>query len=96
MSDMQKKWRGGQYKKLLWWAAWSTYEEDFKDHLKEIGRMNVDAAISLLKYPPQTWCRAYFTTNCKNDTVDNNFSESFNSWIREARHKAIIDILEEN
>nr|XP_016487065.1 PREDICTED: uncharacterized protein LOC107807234 [Nicotiana tabacum] len=49
----------------------------------------------LLNYPPVTWCRAYFDTQCKNPMVDNNFTESFNSWILEARHKPIVKMLED-
>ncbi|XP_009786802.1 uncharacterized protein [Nicotiana sylvestris] len=54
-----------------------------------------DAVRDLLNYPPVTWCRAYFDTQCKNPMVDNNFTESFNSWILEARHKPIVKMLED-
>ncbi|XP_070030188.1 uncharacterized protein LOC107801802 [Nicotiana tabacum] len=86
-------------KKLLWWCAWSTYEEDFKDQLKKMGELCEDEDASfakdLLHYPPQSWCRAYFDTQCKNMMVDNNFTESFNAWILEARYMPIIKMLEE-
>ncbi|XP_019257692.1 PREDICTED: uncharacterized protein LOC109235901 [Nicotiana attenuata] len=85
----------GESKKLLWWCAWSTYEEEFKDQLKNLGELNKDAATGLLRYPPQTWCRAYLDTVCKNQSVDNNLTESFNKWILEARHKPIIKMLED-
>ncbi|KAG5604720.1 hypothetical protein H5410_026212 [Solanum commersonii] len=38
---------------------------------------------------------AYFDTQCKNTMVDNNFTESFNAWILEARGMPNIKILEE-
>lgn len=79
----------------MWWSAWATYAEDFKDQLRKLGDINEEAAKDLLKYNPQTWCRAYFDTHCKNIMVDNNFTESFNSWILEARHMPIIKMLEE-
>ncbi|KAG5601267.1 hypothetical protein H5410_032637, partial [Solanum commersonii] len=85
----------GQLLKLLWWAAWSTYEEDFKDQLSALGALSKSDAMDLLKYPPQTWCRAYLDTICKNQMVDNNFTESFNSWILEARGKPILEMLED-
>ncbi|XP_060190213.1 uncharacterized protein LOC132619282 isoform X2 [Lycium barbarum] len=47
------------------------------------------------RYPPETWCRAYLDTVCKNQGVDNNFTESFNSWILEARYKPIIGMLDD-
>lgn len=40
----------------------STYEEDFKDKLRKLGDNNEEAAKDLLKYSPQTWCKAYFDT----------------------------------
>ncbi|MCD7448288.1 hypothetical protein HAX54_040401 [Datura stramonium] len=49
----------------------------------------------LLQYPIQTWCKAFFDTICKNQKVENSFTESFNSWILEARHNSIIRMLED-
>ncbi|XVE54582.1 hypothetical protein DITRI_Ditri03aG0093200 [Diplodiscus trichospermus] len=48
-----------------------------------------------MKYPSQTWCRAYFTAKSKCYMVDNNISECFNSWILGARHKPIITMLKD-
>ncbi|KAH0708907.1 hypothetical protein KY284_010334 [Solanum tuberosum] len=61
-ANWMKRFRSGEMKKLLWWAAWSTYEEDFKDQLSALGALSKSAAKDLLKYPPQTWCRAYLDT----------------------------------
>ncbi|XP_075103539.1 uncharacterized protein LOC142178109 [Nicotiana tabacum] len=44
---------------------------------------------------PQAHHRAYLDTVCKNQSVDNNLTESFNSWILEVRQKPIIKILED-
>ncbi|XP_070041980.1 uncharacterized protein [Nicotiana tomentosiformis] len=41
-----------EMKKYLWWSAWSTYEEDFKDQLKNLGELSIDVAKELLRYPP--------------------------------------------
>ncbi|XP_009759261.1 uncharacterized protein LOC107830763 [Nicotiana tabacum] len=94
-ANWSKNWRGIEMKKLIWWCAWSTYEEEFKDQLKTLGAVHEDAARELIHYPPQYWCRAYFDTKCKNHMVDNNFTESFNKWILEARNKPIIKMLED-
>ncbi|XP_019244492.1 PREDICTED: uncharacterized protein LOC109224366 [Nicotiana attenuata] len=94
-SNKCKEYRGLEMKKLLWWSAWATYEEDFKDQSSKLGQLKEAAVTDLLKYPPQSWCRAYFDTVCKNQGVDNNFTESFNSWILEARYKPIIKMLED-
>ncbi|XP_019239579.1 PREDICTED: uncharacterized protein LOC109219571 [Nicotiana attenuata] len=94
-ANWSKKWNTDEMKKLMWWCFWSTYEEEFKDMLKQLGEVSEDAVRDLLNYPPVTWCRAYFDTQCKNPMVDNNFTESFNSWILEARHKPIVKMLED-
>ncbi|XP_049378217.1 uncharacterized protein LOC125843004 [Solanum stenotomum] len=87
MSDMQrycvrhveanwmKRFRTGEMKKLMWWAAWCIYEEDFKDQLNALGALSEEAAKDLM--------------------VDNNFTESFNSWILVPRGKPILKMLEE-
>nr|XP_009794136.1 PREDICTED: uncharacterized protein LOC104240929 [Nicotiana sylvestris] len=94
-ANWSKKWNTDEMKKLMWRCSWSTYEEEFKDMLKQLGKVSEDAVRDLLNYPPVTWCRAYFDTQCKNPMVDNNFTESFNSWILEARHKPIVKMLED-
>ncbi|KAF3625226.1 putative C2 and GRAM domain-containing protein-like [Capsicum annuum] len=43
----------------------------------------------------KAWCKLYFNTEVKCDFVDNNMSEYFNAWILLARHKTIINMLEE-
>ncbi|KAM3375217.1 hypothetical protein P3S68_013931 [Capsicum galapagoense] len=82
-------------KKLLWWSAWSTYEEESHDQLKYMGALSEQAVKNLVWYPAQHWCRAYFDRVCKNSACENNFTESFNKWILNARGKPIIKMLEE-
>ncbi|XP_060189316.1 uncharacterized protein LOC132618265 [Lycium barbarum] len=98
-ANWQKKWRNGQMKKLMWWCVWSTYEEEFKNQLRKLGELskedNHSATKDLLHFSPQAWCRAYLDTRCKNMMVDNNFTESFNSWVLQARSMPIIKMLEE-
>ncbi|XP_059302149.1 uncharacterized protein LOC132054104 [Lycium ferocissimum] len=94
-ANWMKRWRSGEMKKLLWWSAWSTYEEEFDDQLRKLGEMDEDAIKDLIHYPPQCWCRAFFYTVCKNMAVDHNFTELFNAWILDARYKPIITMLED-
>ncbi|XP_019239905.1 PREDICTED: uncharacterized protein LOC109219888 [Nicotiana attenuata] len=52
-----KRWGHGEYKKYLWWAAWSTYEEDFKDQLRNMAQVDEDGkevVEDLMKYPPES------------------------------------------
>ncbi|XP_024190465.1 uncharacterized protein LOC112194459 [Rosa chinensis] len=45
--------------------------------------------------PPKHWCRAFFNTTSNCDIMDNNLSESFNSWIVEVRKKPPVTMFEE-
>ena len=94
-SNWSKKWHGGEFKKTFWICAWSTYHEEFKDNLEKIGKISKKAAEDLLKYPPHNWCRAYFSSRCKSYMVDNNIAESFNAWIKDARFKPIVGMLDD-
>ncbi|KAG5619129.1 hypothetical protein H5410_018953 [Solanum commersonii] len=38
----------GKMKKLMWWAAWCTYEEDFKDQLNALGALSRKATKDLI------------------------------------------------
>ncbi|KAH0685624.1 hypothetical protein KY290_017130 [Solanum tuberosum] len=38
-SNLCKRWRSGQMRKLMWWCPWSSYDEDFKDQLNKLGKL---------------------------------------------------------
>nr|XP_016494825.1 PREDICTED: uncharacterized protein LOC107814016 [Nicotiana tabacum] len=59
-SNWCKEYRGLEMKKLLWWSAWATYEEDFKDQLSKLGQLKETSVTDLLKYPPQSWYRKLY------------------------------------
>lgn len=82
-------------KKNFWICAWSTYEEEFNDNLNLLGEISKKAADDLMAYNPSTFCRAFFSSRCKSDMVENNMCESFNSTILNARHKPIVSMLDE-
>jgi len=60
--------------------------------LKTMGKGIVE---DFLEYHEKSFCKAYFRTEPKCDTVDNNMSETFNGWILHARVLPIIAMLEE-
>ncbi|KAH0751615.1 hypothetical protein KY285_004763 [Solanum tuberosum] len=58
-----KRWGKCEPKKLLWWAVWSSFTEEFEDQLQEMKEVNGEAGQDLIdKYPPKAWCRAYLDT----------------------------------
>ncbi|XP_070005952.1 uncharacterized protein [Nicotiana sylvestris] len=51
--------------------------------------------ITFISDMQKSWCKASLDTVCKNQSVDNNFTELFNSWILEVGQKPIIKMLED-
>ncbi|KAH6771027.1 Alanyl-tRNA synthetase [Perilla frutescens var. hirtella] len=86
---------GEELKKKFWSCAWSSFREEFEDNLKLLGAVSKDAAEDFVSYNPHVFCRAFFSSRSKTECVDNNFCESFNASIRNARFKPIVSMLEE-
>ena len=49
--------------------------------MKAIERASKPAYEYLKSKDPKTWCKAFFETHSLTENVENNMSESFNSWI---------------
>jgi transposase-like protein len=90
----KKGWKGRAFKDELSGAARATNESDFKRHLNVIKGMSQEAFDYLEKIDPESWSRHAFGTNAKTDMISNNIAESFNSWIKDARDKPLITMLE--
>ncbi|XP_075087903.1 uncharacterized protein LOC142169864 [Nicotiana tabacum] len=94
ISDMQKK--GEERRKKFWACARAPFEAYLKAKIDELSELSNSKIIEdLLRYPKQSWCRAFFKDWSKCDYVENNMCETFNNWIMSARHKSIITMLEE-
>ncbi|GKE09280.1 hypothetical protein Tco_1412831 [Tanacetum coccineum] len=63
--------------------------------MKEIQSINKEAYKHLLDRQPESWSRAYFTTDKACDAVENGISECLNTLIVDARRKPIINMLED-
>jgi hypothetical protein len=46
------------------------------------------------KIDPKLWSRHTFKTTCKSDMLLNNLAETFNTWIKDARDKLILTMME--
>lgn len=53
-------------RKFLWWCAWSSYDEEFKDQIEKIRGSIRRCCKDILKYPPKAWCRAYLGARKRN------------------------------
>ena len=54
LANWSKRHRGGEMKKQFWKAAWSTYEEEFVDNMRQLGEVSSNASKDLMNYPPHT------------------------------------------
>nr|GEV46346.1 putative reverse transcriptase domain, ribonuclease H-like domain, aspartic peptidase domain protein [Tanacetum cinerariifolium] len=90
----RKQYNGVEFRLLFWAASKATYPGLFNKIIEKIKRYNPNSYDYLLKKEPKTWSRAYFHigTNC--ETVENGFSECFNSVILSVGIKPLITILE--
>ncbi|GAA0152104.1 hypothetical protein LIER_37424 [Lithospermum erythrorhizon] len=95
--NFKKDHRGGKYlRDRLWEVARSTNKEEYKKAMQKMKNTSEAAHRWLEDHvkPPKQWCRAFFPYNILSDMLCNNDSESFNSFILEARDKPIITMLE--
>ncbi|CAD6224299.1 unnamed protein product [Miscanthus lutarioriparius] len=75
----------GDVLKYMWPCAWACTPRRHHWLWNKIGE-NCPAAIPYLQAEhKQLWSRAKFSGECKVDYVNNNISESFNNWIKEAK-----------
>ncbi|CAH9133824.1 unnamed protein product, partial [Cuscuta epithymum] len=94
-ANWSKSHRGMVFRKLFWKCAKSTCEPQLIDALAEVDKADIQAGTDLRKYSLKLWCKAYFRTEVKCDTVDNNLSEAFNSSLLKCRSKPLIPMLED-
>ncbi|XP_065871745.1 uncharacterized protein [Euphorbia lathyris] len=95
LANWAKKWRGVERRNVFWRVAKSTFEAEFKDWLEELSKLGENIVPQLLTYEKEKWCKVYFNTDTKCDSVDNNISKTFSGWILGPRYKTIIIMLEE-
>ncbi|GJV78173.1 hypothetical protein Tco_1509757 [Tanacetum coccineum] len=93
-ANFRKKFTWVQYRNLFWKAAKATYPAKFEQVMKEINDISNDRT-TLRTDHPESWSRAFFTTDKACDAVENGISECFNALIVDARRKPIINMLED-
>ncbi|KAG5620673.1 hypothetical protein H5410_005891 [Solanum commersonii] len=96
LANWDKDWRGFQRRQQFWKIDKSTFESQLRNNIEKMKLLGPEKMMDkLMYYNINFWCKVYFNTEVKCDSVDNNMSECFNAWILAARHKTIITILEE-
>ena len=69
--------------------------EKCQHHLSEIKEVSPDAIAYLEKNHKQLWCRSKFSELSKCEYINNNISESFNSWIKDLKDLHIVDLVDQ-
>ena len=93
-NNFKKQWPGKSYKDAVWAAAKATTLVQFKENMKVIHDMSVDAHNYLMRQNPSTWSLHAFKHHPKSSMQLNNACESFNSCILEARQMPILSMCE--
>ena len=78
----------------LWAAARSPNKTQFDTHMNEIKKLKPEAFAYLDKIDLSTWSRHAFRTANKFDILLNNIAENFNTWVKDARDKLLLTMLE--
>ena len=95
-SNFREKFKGKELKDLFWKAASASTLREFNVHMKKLEELDPKNKphLWMKRENPACWARSHFSTRAKCDILVNNTSESFNSYIMEARDKPIITMLE--
>lgn len=89
-----KGWKGQEFKAELYGCARACTQSHFDFHMANIKRMYTEAHKYLDKIDSAGWSCHTFATDSKCDLLLNNIEETFNSWIKDARDKSILIMLE--
>jgi hypothetical protein len=91
----QEEVHGDVFTTHMWLAAKSYTIEKCEYHLGVIKEASSNVIDFLKNNHKQLWCRSKFFQLTKCDYVNNNISESFNSWIKDFKGLHIVDLVDQ-
>jgi hypothetical protein len=91
---MKKSYSGDLYDKNMWCATKSFTISEFHYFLGKIEEKVPKAIKWLDENHPYVWSRSKFGENFKVDYINNNLSESFNSWVSKTKDFHIVEMLD--
>jgi hypothetical protein len=92
MINFKKNFHGEVFTDHMW-PAKDYIVEKCQYHLGMIAKVIPNAIKFLEKNHKHIWCRSQFSELTKCDCVNNNISESFNSWIKEFKGLHVVDLV---
>lgn len=90
---IKKEFPGEFYEQPVWDAARAYTTSQFKMHMHSLKQVSVEA-FTYLSNKSFVWARSQFSSISKNHLITNNNSESFNSWILDARFMPVVDLID--
>jgi zinc finger SWIM domain-containing protein 3 len=94
MTNFKKKFHGDVFDTHMWPAAKAYTREKCEYHLRLVKEAAPTAIEFLEKYHKYLWCRSKFSELTKCEYVNNNISESFNSWIKAFKDLHVVDLMD--
>nr|GEW14370.1 hypothetical protein [Tanacetum cinerariifolium] len=92
--NFRKQYTGLEYRQLFWETSKASYPQLFNKIMDKIKSANPNAHKYLIDKNPNTWSRAFFEVDKGCESIENGFSECFNSMIVNVRHKPLLTMLE--
>ncbi|KAK8628406.1 hypothetical protein V6N13_064113 [Hibiscus sabdariffa] len=86
--------KGKALKDQVWKAARATYVREFEVAMAELEGLSSTGHLFLSGKDPRQWTKSHFSFRSKSEILLNNYCESFNKMILEARDKGIIILVE--
>ncbi|XP_074356515.1 uncharacterized protein LOC141696245 [Apium graveolens] len=80
-SNLRKRFPSLAVKRPFWNACCATHPVAHQRAMKDLQKTSKAAHDQLSKLDPKLWSKAFFFTHSKDDNVENNMSECFNTWI---------------
>lgn len=93
--NWKKQFKGATLKNMFWKAVRSTYQQEWNEAVEEMKAENQRAYENFIERDPSKFCKAFISTHCVSDMIDNNVSETFNGYIVRARTKHLIHMIED-
>jgi hypothetical protein len=92
--NMKKKYHGSLFSQNMWADAKTCRVETYNYHLHKIEEKCPTVVEWLNDKHPFMWSRSKFSDLYKVDYINNNLSESFNSWVSKTKDMQVVDMLE--
>jgi transposase-like protein len=90
--NFKKHYYGDLFNYNMWPAAKACTIEKFNYHMGRIQEKCPKAIAYLNLNHPYLWSRSKFSDHSKVDYINNNFSESFNNWVKNVKDLQILEM----